>query len=187
MADVFAESLSAEIDVTAHPSTGVREETDGMLEIINDVIRPKGEDPSCWIGEEMDELRSRINDTSQWFSMGDETSLSAEYPYPGDTSLLNFSTSESNPRLGNGLLALLRTRKGDPDGKTALDWNFKEHHGEKSLRFQSLGSWCVSETGLTYTSFFPNDMFRKGATGNIGLWMMYRLIQLHQDLNDHIN
>ena len=136
----------------------------------------------------MNDLRSFINDYPQWFSMGDETSLSAEYPYPGDTSLLNFSTSESNPRLGNGLLALLKTRKGVPDVKTALDWNFREHHGEESLdKNQSLGSWCLSETGLTYTSFFPNSMFTKGAIGNIGLWMMVRLRQLHQDQNDHIN
>ena len=85
-------------------------------------------------------------------------------------------------------LALLKTREGVPDVKTALDWNFREHHGEESLdKNQSLGSWCLSETGLTYTSFFPNSMFTKGAIGNIGLWMMVRLRQLHQDQNDHIN
>ena len=31
MANVFAENLSAEIDVSPHPSSGLREETDGML------------------------------------------------------------------------------------------------------------------------------------------------------------
>ncbi len=177
MANTYSESFSAEIDLSAHPTSGLREETDGMLEIITDVIRPKGEEPSSWLGDEMDGLRNLINNAPDWFSMGDESSLSAEYPYPGDTSLLTISTSESNPRLGNGLLVLLQTRKGDPDGKTALDWNFNDHYGEKPL--QSFGSWCVSETGLTYTSFLPNAMFKMGATANVGLWMMQKLMYLH--------
>ena len=178
MAPMYAETLSAKVDISAHPSNGKRNEPDDMLGILEDFVRPKGEEISLWIGEEMNELRSQINNSPKWFSMGDDTSLSAEFPYPGETSLMNFNTSEQNPRMGNGLLITIRTRKGVVDTKTALDWNYQDHYGDKIT--QNIGSWSVADTGLAYVSFIPNVMFRRGATVNLGFWMMNKLMNLHQ-------
>src|SRR5262249_37235569 len=68
--------------------------------------------------------------------------------------------TESNPRVGNGLLTLLTlpvgaTAPGDPRGaRHALELNRRELEEDTHAHF--LGSWCPTEQGLCFVTFYPN-------------------------------
>jgi len=173
MADILSEALNAKQDYSAHPSTGYRVELDEMLNLVETLIAPQGKQPSLWNNQIMAELPEFINRADKWFSMGSESGVSAEFPYPGRTSLLQFITDESNPRMGNGLLVLIRTPLSGVDPKYVLELNEFEQNSEAFL--QSIGSWCLQNGELNYVTFLPNSMYLKGMEKNLALWMMRRI------------
>lgn len=169
--------------LSAHPESGPRAEMDEMLDIIENLVNPEGRGQSQYNGPEMKQLLATFQQPPCVMATGDESGLTAEYPYPGNTSLVRLSTTERNPRAGNGLLALLTIPKGRSDPATArqaLDWNEKELRSFTRTHF--LGSWCMSDTGLTYATFYPNCIHREGCLMNIALTDIVRLQWLTEDI-----
>jgi hypothetical protein len=142
---------------SVHPKSGPRGEMDDMLDIFKNLVNPTGEAPSVYAGEEMEQLVAKFQRAPCVWASGDKSGLAAEFPYPGETSLIQLETMDKHPRAGNGLLARLKIPEGKCDAATAreaLEWNKKELASVTWARF--LGTWCAMETGLTYVSFYPN-------------------------------
>jgi hypothetical protein len=191
---------------SAHPESGPRVQMDDMLNIIRDVVSPKGEARSAYAGEEMRELLALLNKPPCVLATGDRRSISAEFPYPNSTSLIQLETEDKNPRVGNGLLALLtipdgahngasRPSAGTNDivqalekgvdawrasGRSALKLNAREI--ASSTRAHFLGSWRQSDKGLTYASFYPNCLYRRGCLQNLAMNHIMRARWISEDV-----
>lgn len=53
-AGVLADVVGATVAATSHPASGPRPEPDDMLDVLRDIVAPRGELPSAWEGEEME-------------------------------------------------------------------------------------------------------------------------------------
>ena len=111
-ASVLAEATGAAVAASAHPRSGTRPNLDDMLHVLEQVVVPAGEGPSAWEGEETEWTASRLRHGSAVLVLGDESGLSAEFPFQSHTSLLTVSTRERNPQLGNGILLALHLPMG---------------------------------------------------------------------------
>lgn len=153
-----------------HPLNGPRQQMDEMLDIFKLLIRPGGEKPSAYVGREFLELLKRLQSPPCVMANGDEGGLTAEFPFPGHTSLLRLTTKDQNPRAGNGLLARLTLPKGEMDlagFKLAIELN--EMELSTMTRCNFTGSWCVSKQGLTFVMFAPNALCVPSALTNIAI------------------
>jgi hypothetical protein len=137
-----------------------------MLNIFNRV-KAEGQSPSQYAGEEMEQLVATFQQPLCVAANGDKIGLTAEFPYPGYTSLLRLDTTEKHPRAGNGLSVLLRIPEYTNDAATArhaLELNEAELNSATWTHF--LGAW-VSREGLAYAAFYPNWVHRIGGLWNI--------------------
>jgi hypothetical protein len=176
MAPHIAPVLKARVDETDHPDSGPRDDPDEMLDIIEELVRPMGQEPSAFAGEEMLSVLEEHQRPPCVLAHGTDEGLSAEFPFRGGTSLLELLADEENPRVGSGLLAHLTLPDGDnsPDG--ALEMNERELRSALSSapRSHFLGSWAPVEGGLTFCSFVPNAVHRPGLLLNLALSLRSR-------------
>jgi hypothetical protein len=163
--------------VSAHPSSGPRQEPDDMLNVIGQVVVPKGQEPSRWTGAEMAGAVELLQDGPCILATGDTTGVAGEYPFPGPvgTSLLRLQTEVPHPRLGNGCLCTLRLPYAlqEPAATAAIALQLNGMELDRHLYF--IGSWCLSDSGLSYVSFLPNAAHRPGALTNILLSLVSRV------------
>jgi hypothetical protein len=170
---------------SAHPQSGPRSEMDDMLNIFNRV-NAEGQRPSAYAGQEMEQLVAKFQEMQPPCVMasGEKTGLAAEFPYPGPpvTSLLQLSTTEKDPRAGNGLFVLLTVPEGTDDAASArhaLELNGTELNFPTWTHF--LGSW-MSQRTLTYAAFYPNFVHRMGCLQNIAMATVSRARWLTEDV-----
>jgi hypothetical protein len=168
--------------ISAHPQSGPRTEMDDMLNIFNRV-NAEGQSPSRYAGVEMEQLVAALQQPPCVEANGEKTGLTAEFPYPGYTSLLRLITTEKDPRAGNGLFVLLTIPEGKNDVATArqaLETNRIELNSVTWTHF--LGCWCASERGLTYAAFYPNFIHRAGCLQNIAMATVTRARWLTEEV-----
>jgi hypothetical protein len=169
MAEESARLLGGRPDYTNHPSAGPRQTLAPVTETLR-AVAAEGGRPSLYRGEDMLAALDMLAG-STYQATGGEDRLVVEFPFGTQTSLLVADGTEANPRVGNGLLMRLTLPLGavatdDPTGtQAALGLNRRELTGPSHAHF--LGSWCPTEQGLTFVSFFPNAMaaFRPGCVG----------------------
>jgi hypothetical protein len=160
MADELADMLGGRADHSHHPTAGLRPGLDPLTDVLRRKVAPEGRHPSLFRDREMQDALRWLEQTP-FLSNGDADSLVTEFPFGPRTSLLRADATESNPRVGNGLLTLLTLPVGeadpsDPEGaKAALKLNRREL--EENTHAHFLGSWCPTEEGLCFVSFFPNS------------------------------
>lgn len=155
---------------TTHPRSGRRTERDQMLSIIETFIRPTGELPCRYISDEFNFARQLIQGPPCIMANSTDTGLTIEYPFPGQSSLLQFETREPHRRLGNGLRATLRLPSGSLSPETtrkALALNNLEARVMKAANM--IGSWTASDTGLVFTAYFPNCLHSPNVVTNVVL------------------
>jgi hypothetical protein len=159
MADGLAGMLGGRPDHSGHPTAGQRPSLAPATEVLEREVKPDGDHPSRFRGHDMEEALEWLQRTP-FHSNGDGDALVSEFPFGSDTSLLRVDATESNPRVGNGLLTLLtlpmgESAPGDARGaQDALELNRRELQEDTHAHF--LGSWCSTEQGLCFVSFFPN-------------------------------
>jgi hypothetical protein len=167
---------------SAHPQSGPRTEMDDMLNVFK-FVNAQGQSPSRYAGEEMEQLVSMFQRPPCVLATGDKTGLTAEFPYPGYTSLLRLMTTEKDPRAGNGLFVLLTIPEGRNDVATArraLETNKVELNCVTWTHF--LGCWCASERGLTHAAFYPNFVHRIDCLQNIAMATVTRARWLTEEV-----
>lgn len=175
-AETLSQLLHCNTDISIHPTSGQRDVDDDMLQIIGQVVAPAGREPSRWAGHEMTTLLKDL-ERNPYCAMatGDTAGLTAEFPYGSRTSLLQVRTRDQNPRMGSGVLVQLTIPQGKHNSETgaeAIRLNELEH--STYTRARCMGSWCPHETGLTYTSFFPNVLYREGLLSELTRNMLVR-------------
>jgi hypothetical protein len=169
---------------SAHPTSGYRHDPDSMLQVVEGM--PLREAPSHWAGSEMFQVLRMLQEPPSILANGDENGIAAEFSFPGPrgSSLLRISTSEEHPRLGRGCLFRL-TLPPPEAGLTSLSELLETNEREAEGHNYFLGSWCPTEEGPTYVSFFPNAAYRPGALQNLAMSLVNRARWVTAELFGH--
>jgi len=173
--DDLAMFLELQSDKSIHPHSGIRNDVDGMLNVVDQVIIPEGEKPFHTIGEFEFRRTADILNSQNLISTASETGLSAYLPFGDDSAMLLVDTEHEHPELGKGLLIrlFLPPEKILPvDGPFVMDLNSMEQNAFPSGHF--LGSWCLGPVGenvqtAVYVTFIPAIVCSPGILFNICL------------------
>jgi hypothetical protein len=168
----LARTMGGQVTVSAHPRSGPRAAPDDMLNIIENFYVPAGRAP-CRVTEA--DFQQLLNSplSRMWvLATGGRTGLTAEIPFYGDTpalnaarggrsapgtALLQVSTDQPHPQLGNGVLIRLTLPVANEHG-LANALNLAEPREFAGCHF--LGSWCSAPPsqggGPTFVTFLPS-------------------------------
>jgi hypothetical protein len=158
-APALAQAIGGELDISAHPRHGGRDEFDEMLGIVEQVYAPVGEQSAPFAGEFS---RTPEQDPNPWLmANGDENGMTAEFAFTGDRlamfggppqTAMFLAEAMRHPQLGNGaLLRLFLPLDADADLAMALNRSELEDWSRAHL----LGAWCTTEQGLCWAQFLP--------------------------------
>jgi hypothetical protein len=177
----IAEALDGELD-TSTPLPGEGHlPLDEMLEIVDKIYLPLGQEISKWHGtDEFEQAMDYFSQSDRLFGNADPTGLTVETPFGGDSALIQLVTGQAHPRLGNGLLATLQIPwfPGlDETLKAAETFNLME--SETPNFVPQLGHWCANETrggavGPAFSTFLPNAVYGPGLAMYLAGWMVAR-------------
>jgi len=171
----LAEMLAGTPAESAHPDAGIRPDYDDLVNIIDGLIVPHGQQPSLWKGASIAEAHEILNSISL-SSMADEDGVSAEFSYGEKPSVLVMDSTLEHPRVGNGLHVVLTLPSLPFDESpyaTAAVLNLLECTAAPTTDLQ--GGWCVVPDGtddtVAFNAFFPNAFRQPGLATNLALWM----------------
>ncbi len=173
-AETTAELVGGVPAASAHPTSGPRLVPDDMLNVIRDAFAPLGALPSMFRGGDFESAERTFGRHHTVLTTASDTGLTSELPFGSETALVQMLTDIENPRLGSGLMVLLKLPLSFPPGsrsRLALDLNRREL-GEMT-RTPFLGSWCPDPTNqstMTYVSFLPNACALPGLPTT---WLQY--------------
>ena len=174
--DDLAMFLELQPDKSIHPHSGFRNDVDDMLNVVDQVVIPKGGKPFHTIGEFEFRRTADILNSQNLISTASDTGLSAYLPFGDDSALLMVDTEHEHPELANGLLfrLFLPPEKilpiTDIDGAFVMDLNSMEQNSFPSGHF--LGSWCLGPVGesahtAVYVTFIPAIVCTPGILYNM--------------------
>jgi hypothetical protein len=171
-APLLAEVLRGQATATCHPSSGTRPGYDDLVNVIEQLVVPWGEQPSRWIGQPMLDALEVMKRLSL-MAMGDEESIAVEFPWADATCLLELNPAFAHSRLGSCLhVTLTLPDKASEEEMLLLTrtLNCIEALPETLTDFQ--GTWCISPSkAVTFSAIYPNYLFRPGLGTNIALGM----------------
>lgn len=157
-AELLARATGAKPATSAHPVSGPRPELDNMLNILEQVVVPRGHAPSAWEGDQMLAIVEAVQSAGNTvMATGGETGLTAELPFQSETSLLTVRTRERHPQLGYGVLIRLQLPVLFPESdgiQFAGELNRRELVSLTRAHF--LGTWCWHDEFLQFVTFLPN-------------------------------
>jgi hypothetical protein len=167
-AGACAEMLAGTPDTSCHPSSGVRFTHDDMLNLIDAVYRPRGQEPSQWVSSGEFEQIPLMLSKYGFFSTGGKDGLSAELSFGNETALITADGDQPHPQLGNGVLLLLKlpvTLSASMAAWVATELNATDVNNFAGAHL--MGAWCSTEVSRgrhipVFASFVPNILFRPG-------------------------
>lgn len=171
-----AESLQklfgGRIQSSAHPTSGVRQEPDDMLNVLS-VFRTAKDAVSPFFGSEMLSLLASFE--KQLPMTGDQSGVTIEFPFPDSippTTLVRLLADVPHPAYGSGVMFLMKLPSlpsGRPSGAALANLlNLAELDQIESG--YGLGAWCLDvedQKGTAYVGFLPAAMFMPGLLNNI--------------------
>ena len=177
-ADVLAMVLELQSDKSHHPDSGVRNDMDEMLNVVDQAVIPLGSEPFHSIGEFEFRRTADMLNNKNLISTAGETGLSAYSPFADDSALLLVDTEHEHPELGKGLLIRLFLPPkeilsvANIDGPFVMDLNSMDQNSFPSGHF--LGSWCLGPVGenvqtAVYVTFIPAIVCTPGILFNMCL------------------
>lgn len=167
--EVLHRKLGGQINLTKHPTSGLRNSPDEMLNVL-EVFRVSGKKPSPYSGQEMLRLKEYLDlDT---FANGDENAITAELNFSGATPptvLLRVRTDTPHPTYGNGALITLSLPTLPKEGISSADLPAALNLAELGQLESGygFGGWCrdvnfpLTEV-TTHVMFVPALMFMPG-------------------------
>jgi hypothetical protein len=175
IASGLAEMLAGTPAESAHPDAGPRPEYDELVNIIDGLIVPQGQQPSLWKGASIAEAYE-ILQTISLSSLADDEGVSAEFSYAEQPSVLVMDSTLQHPRVGSGLHVVLTLPSLPFDESpyaTAAVLNLLECTAPPTTDLQ--GGWCVvpddKADTVAFNAFFPNAFRQAGFATNLALWM----------------
>ncbi len=114
---------------------------------------------------------------------GDERGITAEFPFPMLSMLLQVQTEDYNTNLGHGLLTLLRLSDNPGDALPGDCLEINERELASLTRSYFVGSWCDDPQGLrTFVTFLPNVLFSPATIERMVVSDAMRAMWVSQDL-----
>jgi hypothetical protein len=173
----LAESFGWSLAVSQHPQSGRRAEPDEMADFSH--FLPGRDEPSRYDAENFAEAEMHLRPFALVATFS-ETGLTAEFPWPDDSCLLEVSSREHHPELGSGvhmLLTLPLTLEKEEVFHKAVALNALESNSLTRCPFT--GSWCPEVTKLktpllAFTSFIPNLVYQPSLLPNLCIYMAHR-------------
>jgi hypothetical protein len=177
-ADVLAMVLELQPDKSNHPDSGVRNDMDEMLSVVDQAVIPLGREPFHSIGEFEFRRTADMLNSQNLLTTADKTGLSAYLPFGDNSALLWVDTEHEHPGLGKGLLIRLFLPPKEIlsvtniDGPFVMDLNSMEQKSFPSGHF--FGSWCLGPVGeniqtAVYVTFIPAIVCNSGILFNMCL------------------
>jgi hypothetical protein len=154
---------------------------DEMLAVERELYAPNGKGKNRWVGTgEFEAIISRWGQNDFAFGMGDSNGLTIETPFGVDSALIQVVTDQPHPRLGTGLLAILKLPFIPADARAAEFANTLNYH--EAGRWNEnhcplIGAWSVdgnSQERVAFNTFIPNALYQRGLAENVTLWMLSR-------------
>lgn len=170
-ANYLADELDAEVDVYAHPASGLRNTPDDMMGIVMSVFQPEGQKPSLFADKfEFETVGEEARKSPYAATIGGSAEgIALETSFGDYTALSILTTQMAHPLLGNGLTGLVKipSPATQEEGCRIADYlnraeSIEFHYGHQ------LGAWCFDRSGsdtsgsITYRFFYPNIVYRKG-------------------------
>ena len=176
--DILASVLELQPDKSNHPLSGVRNNMDEMLSVLDQAVIPLGREAFHSIGEFEFRRTADMLSSQNLLTTADETGLSAYLPFGDNSALLLVDTEHDHPELGKGLLIRLFLPPEEIlsvtniDGPFVMDLNSMEQRSFPSGHF--LGSWCLGPVGenvqtAVYVTFIPAIVCNSGILYNMCL------------------
>jgi hypothetical protein len=165
----LAQSVDARQAISGHPQNGIRPTPDQMAFTARIFI--EGGKTACRWPEA--EFRDAVDEyMMQPPSVGATSggqSLTVEFPFGEESSLCQVTGDQPHPLYGNGLLVLQRfpfDAGSQGDGiKLALSLNTADLMQE--MTGYGLGSYVYDDEMLSFTGFYPNELYHPGILPNI--------------------
>jgi hypothetical protein len=155
---------------------------DELLGSETTLFGPAGDAQSRWIGTgEFEDIAQRWGTSDIAFGFGDPNTLTLETPFGTHLATLQLITDRPHPRLGNGLLAVLRLpwlMQDDQAVSQTNELNLLEAQGLTGIPL--MGNWSTIPSAdpnahfPAYRSFIPNLLYRPGIAENFVLWALAR-------------
>src|SRR5262249_3208728 len=98
----IGELLKRPAMITAHPTAGSRAEYDDLVNVIEKLVAPAGQQPSRWVGQEMLDILTLFKSRSL-FATGDASGVAFELPWADYSCLVELNPTFKHPRIGNCL------------------------------------------------------------------------------------
>jgi hypothetical protein len=166
-AETISQALRARVAVSHHPTSGARTSWHEGLQIIDDVIQPEGRGESVFVGEAFVQTEQQWGRRASLLTTAGSTGLTSEFPFNSSTALFQMLTDVRNPRMGSGLLSLLKLPVWpEPEAAPMLVNQLNLRERAEVTRTMFLGSWCVDPADSrtpVFVSFFPNVLGFDGA------------------------
>ncbi len=168
--EILSKTLGGEPAYTGHPDSGMRTESDEILEVVEQVLIPEGEIPPKWTEQEFsDSVRMYMQQPPSLGASDGGLGLTVEFPDGESTSLLQMSCNQPHPIYGSGLLLLQKFRYASSSKiegyQKALEMNTEII--EKNQEIYGLGSFSYQDGLLCYSMFFPNLLYKPGLVTNL--------------------
>jgi hypothetical protein len=171
-----------------HPESGERSVPDDMLNIVEELFRPRGQGRSAFLSsEEFSSIESWVRNTPCFSAGGSEEGIAIEVPFGADdTSMVHLHADQVHPTLGTGLLVTLKLRLGDPQqrlsvARVAADMNWRECEHPSQHQY---GAWHAKDDLLAHAYFLPNAMFAPGVALDAAIGAVNRAAWADLVLND---
>lgn len=165
----LADMLGATFATSGHPKNGKRPTPDELAAGgLHAMIAAEGAKPCAWT-KQFREAEAYIHGPPSLLSNGDETGLTAEFPWDDFSSLCRFKSDERHPRYGHGLFmkqSFPVPVKSEVDGiKLALELNAQEL--DQIPYGYGLGSYCFENGSLHFVAFYPNFISKFASLENL--------------------
>ena len=166
-AELVADATQGVINRTSHPTSGMRQTPDEMLNVLDIGFRPMGQKKSPWNGnDELLKISDALNATN-CFCMGDTTGLTVEFQFGQDTSMMRIISTENHPSIGSGVgmffqIPIFGSQESACMIAGAL--NRAEEHTKSPSHL--IGSWCAKTLGNrsvpAFVTFLPTALYKPG-------------------------
>ena len=184
LAETLAESAGGRPAYQAHPTSGVREEPDEVLTMVDQALVPIGMGPSQFADPgEMALAEAAFEGSAFTVAAGvDQIAVRASASVDGVAVEVCLDPRTGDPDLGSGLMATVRIGAQAAQGSDPDDWAWHLNVAERSGAFDGplYGAWEPydrdSEGGVIHSWFTPNALSRAGKAGQTAAVTLRRAV-----------